>query len=310
MNSVLSAIQPGYDAGNILIVEDDQLMVDLLLLYLQEAGYNCRVVDNAEAAWDVLKTEAQKFDCVLLDRNLPGASGMELLQKIKSTPGFMDLPVIMETAEGSDDAILEGLNNGAYYYLTKPVDRNRLVSTLSTCVSDYRRSLYLKKEVKSLSSIFHNCLEGRFKFRTLLECQRLAIALANMFPEPERVISGLSELMTNAIEHGNLEIGYDKKSRLLAEDLLIDEIDERLEQEPYQNRVGKIHLLKTSDRIIVTITDQGQGFDWRPYLKISIERVFDQHGRGIAMAAENSFDKLEYQGKGNQVKCTVYLKSE
>ncbi len=85
MNSVLSAIQPGYEAGNVLILEDDQLMVDLLLLYLQEADYFCRVVNSAEDAWDILKTDADVYDCVLLDRNLPGLSGLELLQKIKST---------------------------------------------------------------------------------------------------------------------------------------------------------------------------------------------------------------------------------
>lgn len=316
MNTVIPMFQPDYDAGSILIVEDDQLMIDLLLLYLQEAGFSCEVVKNAEDAWGILNRQSvnslnhspqQSFDCVLLDRNLPGISGLELLQKIKSSPALMELPVIMETAEGSDDAILEGLNNGAYYYLTKPVDRDRLISTLNTCVSDFRRHQYLKKEVKSLGSIFQNCQEGRFQFQTLLECQRLAVALAHMFPEPERVIFGLSELMTNAVEHGNLEIGYNRKSQLLAEELLIDEIDERLEQQAFASRLGGIHLIKNADSIVVTISDEGQGFDWQPYLTLSIDRVFDQHGRGIAMARENSFDKLEYQGNGNTVVCTVYL---
>ncbi len=309
MNSVLSAIQPGYEAGNVLIVEDDQLMVDLLLLYLQEADYFCRVVNNAEEAWDILKTDAEDYDCVLLDRNLPGLSGLELLQKIKSTHGIMDLPVIMETAEGSDEAILEGLKNGAYYYLTKPVDREKLISTLAACVRDYRRNRYLKKELSRLGSVFNHCIEGRFQFKTLLECQRLAVTLAEMFPEPERVISGLSELMTNAVEHGNLEIGYKKKTALLKEDCLIDEIDERLENPAYASRYGQIHLKKEPDRIVATITDEGPGFDWEPYLSLNINRVFDEHGRGIAMTREHSFDQLEYQDKGNKVVCTVFLNS-
>ena len=297
----------GFDSGNVLVVEDDNLMADLLSLYLKEANFKCTCISSAEEAWKLLSQHDHGFNGILLDRNLPGMSGVELLKKIKSTKNLMDLPVIMETAEESDEAILEGLNNGAYYYLTKPVEQERLLSTLKASIGDYRRHLYLKNEVKSVSSIFKNCYEGLFQFQTLLDSQRLAIALANMFPQPERVISGLSELMTNAVEHGNLEIGYDKKTELLEQELLIDEIDERLEQEAFSSRMGSIHLVRTDDKIEVTITDQGKGFDWKPYLTINIDRVFDLHGRGIAMAKENSFDKIEYQGNGNRVVCTTYL---
>ncbi|MCW8929125.1 MAG: response regulator [Gammaproteobacteria bacterium] len=298
----------GYNSGSILIVEDDPLMTDLLVLYLQREGFTCLSVDSAEKAIDVLNDKQFIFDCVLLDINLPGISGMELLKQIKSNKSLMDIPVIMETAEGSEQSILEGLNNGAYYYLTKPIVQQKLISTIKVAVGDYRRNVYLKNEVKSLSSIFKNCQEGRFNFQTLLDCQRLAIALANMFPEPERVISGLSELMTNAVEHGNLEIGYKKKSELLEQELWIDEIDERLEDSRYSLRTGEISLQKTEDEIIVTITDQGNGFDWQPYLNIAIERVFDQHGRGIAITKEKCFDVIEYQGCGNKVICTVFIK--
>jgi len=128
-----------------------------------------------------------------------------------------------------------------------------------------------------------------------------------MFPDPERVISGLSELMMNAVEHGNLEIGYEKKSYLLKKDYWIDEIDERLEDEKYASRRGEISLLKSADKIVVTITDQGKGFDWQPYLNLSIERIFDQHGRGIATTKERCFDELEYQGNGNKVIGSIYL---
>ena len=297
----------GYNSGSILIVEDDPLMTDLLVLYLHKEDFTCIGVESAEKAWDVLNDDQFIFDCVLLDINLPGISGIELLKQIKADVALMDIPVIMETAEGSESSILEGLNNGAYYYLTKPVVQQKLTSTLKVAVGDYRRNIYLKNEVKNIGSIFKNCQEGRFYFQSLLDCQRLAIALANMFPEPERVIFGLSELMTNAVEHGNLEIGYEKKSDLLAQELWVDEIDNRLEQKQYSSRVGEISLVKTETKVVVTISDQGSGFDWEPFLKISIKRVFDQHGRGIAMTKEKCFDELEYIGKGNSVVCTVLI---
>lgn len=296
-----------YNRGSILIVEDDPLMSDLLTLYLNQDDFASITVSSAEQAWEILHDPQLVFDGLLLDVNLPGISGIDLLKQIKADKRLMELPVIMETAEGSSESILQGLSNGAYYYLTKPVVQQKLISTLKAAVGDYRRNNYLKKEVKSISSVFKNCRQGSFCFQSLLDCQRLAVTLANMFPQPERVISGLSELMTNAVEHGNLDIGYEKKSQLLEQDLWIDEIDERLEQSQYASRTGEISLLKSDDKILVTISDQGNGFDWQPYLAFSLERIFDQHGRGIAMSKENCFDELEYQGNGNTVVCTVYL---
>ena len=57
----------------------------------------------------------------------------------------------------------------------------------------------------------------------------------------------------------------------------------------------------------VTIIDQGPGFDWAGYLEFSPDRVFDLHGRGIAMSRSMSFDSLEYLGTGNTVVTTVAL---
>jgi DNA-binding response OmpR family regulator len=308
MSNVSLLASSGYQAGNILLIEDDTLMSDLLSMYLRESDFQCISVKTAEQAWELLLNQPENgFESILLDKNLPGISGIEFLSQLKANKQFMELPVILETADASDEAILEGLNHGAYYYLTKPIQKEKLISTITTATREFRRQCYLKNEVKSVQSIFANCRQGLFTFKTLLDSQRLAIALANMFPEPERAILGLSELMMNAVEHGNLEIGYDKKSELLDQELLIDEIDERLEQAPYSQRTGTIKLIRDSEKVQAIIADEGQGFDWRPYLAISLDRVFDQHGRGIAMAKERYFDQLEYQGNGNRVICTTYL---
>ena len=49
------------------------------------------------------------------------------------------------------------------------------------------------------------------------------------------------------------------------------------------------------------LRDQGKGFDWSKYLTINPERMFDLHGRGIALSAASCFDRLEYHGVGNEV---------
>ncbi len=65
---------------------------------------------------------------------------------------------------------------------------------------------------------------------------------------------------------------------------------------------------RRADEVVFNIVDQGAGFDWSKYLQISPDRAFDTHGRGIAMANSISFDHIEYQGIGNEVRATVFVK--
>ncbi len=60
-----------------------------------------------------------------------------------------------------------------------------------------------------------------------------------------------------------------------------------------------------NDKVQIRIRDQGNGFDWTPYMDFDPDRAFDSHGRGIAVARLSSFDDLEYIGEGNEVVATV-----
>jgi len=127
---------------------------------------------------------------------------------------------------------------------------------------------------------------------------------------PERTVSGYSELLINAVEHGNLGITYAEKSKLLAEGKWADEVEHRLHSAANADKRVEVVLDKVADSLKVTISDQGQGFDWKKYMQFDPDRAFDLHGRGIAMTKVLSFDQLEYLGKGNSVVATVQLSTE
>ena len=59
--------------------------------------------------------------------------------------------------------------------------------------------------------------------------------------------------------------------------------------------------------VLAVVVDQGDGFDWKPFMEFSAERAFDPHGRGISLARMLSFDATEYQGNGNTVLAVVKL---
>jgi anti-sigma regulatory factor (Ser/Thr protein kinase) len=66
-----------------------------------------------------------------------------------------------------------------------------------------------------------------------------------------------------------------------------------------------IRLVCEPGRIVFSIVDEGQGFDWRNYLDLDPRRAFDPNGRGIAMARSLSFESMEYNERGNEVRVTI-----
>ncbi len=141
---------------------------------------------------------------------------------------------------------------------------------------------------------------AQFTFRTLEEAESLSVLLANCFPEPDRVINGLAELMINAVEHGNLGIGFEMKASLCEQGNWRTEINERLEHPAFKERSVDVTLARKDGGVYIVIADQGEGFDWQSFLKVDPAKAGIQSGRGIAMAGSVSFDKLTYNDKGNK----------
>jgi len=292
-------------ATRALIIEDNDFTRRLLATQLEAMGYETVGASDGVEGWNILDREGKAFDVVLLDRRMPNMDGMEVLSRIKASSDLQALPVIMQTAADSQQEIIEGIKAGVYYYLTKPFEPAVLLSVTASAVADYSRYRSLQRDVDQRTQALALMEDGRFRFRTVREGRDLAVILASAMPNPQRVVIGLSELMLNAVEHGNLGITYDEKSTLLKERRLEQEMAERLTRPEYKDRVVEVEFERQPDCVIVTITDQGEGFDWQKYMEMDPKRVFDSHGRGIALAHDLSFDALEYMGQGNQVMATV-----
>ena len=137
------------------------------------------------------------------------------------------------------------------------------------------------------------------------EARDLGALLANTCPDPPATVIGLTELLVNAVEHGNLGITYEDKSKLYATGGWSDEVHRRLALPENASKRAEISFERADGQLRFTIRDQGRGFDWQTYLQIDPLRAFDTHGRGIAMANRLSFSVIEYRGCGNEVVGTV-----
>lgn len=289
----------------VLVVDDEPFNLEILAEHLTDAGYQVDVARDGVEAWETLQREGEHFDAVLLDRMMPRMDGMEVLARIRQHPELVNLPVIMQTAIGAADNVREGLAGGAYYYLVKPYQRDMLIAIVGAAVGFRREKIRLESMVTEQAHACRMLINANFRFRTLEEARRLTLMLSQACPNPKRVALGLSELLVNAVEHGNLEIDYAEKSRLLRQGRWQEEIENRLMEECYRDRFVAVAFCRNDEGVSITIIDQGEGFDWRPYLDFSPERAFDVHGRGISVARMLSFDCLEYRGVGNEVIVTV-----
>lgn len=291
----------------LLVVDDEPLNLAVISEFLDGLGYELVLTDSGEAAWKMLLEEPSRFDAVLLDRMMPGMDGMEVLRRIKQDPLLKLLPVIMQTAASSPEQVAEGLKAGAFYYLAKPFKQGVLRAVVATALRDRADQVLETLHAKYKHLALGHLDEAHFTFSSTEDAHHIAALLSCLCPSQEAANMGLIELMLNAIEHGNLGISYEEKTRLITEDRLQEEIERRLAMPDYSGKVATVGFRRTGNNLIFTIKDQGTGFDWKVYLDMSLDRMMDNHGRGIAMSRSISFTKLEYRGNGSCVEATISL---
>lgn len=290
----------------ILAVDDEALNLEILIEYFEdEETLTLLTAESGEAAWALLQNPEHHFKAILLDRMMPGMDGICLLKRIKSEPRIAGIPVIMQTAASSAQHIREGLEAGAYYYLTKPYRRDTLMAIVRAALADGNMREALREQLNGQINSLRLLNQAEFSVRTVDEAGQLASLIAQACPNPEIVVMGISELLINGIEHGNLGLTYAEKTRLKQEDGWRPEIDRRSALAMNADKAVRLIFQRDTESITLQVIDQGNGFDWTNFLEIQPERAFDPNGRGIALARLLSFSSLRYEGCGNTAIATI-----
>ena len=132
--------------ANLLLVDDNEADIELTRIMLfEEAGLQCNllVAHDAYEAMSILRAAANKpgtVDLLLLDINMPGMDGFELLENMRAEDALRDMPVVMCTTSGYDKDMERAKRLGAMGYLTKPAEMNRMKPVLDRIATlDLRR---------------------------------------------------------------------------------------------------------------------------------------------------------------------------
>lgn len=129
--------------GKILIVDDEPLNLDLLEQELVDQGYIVAKAENGEEA--LKKVETFEPALVLLDYMMPGMNGLEVLKEIRARS--KNIPVIMITAHGTIDRAVQAMKEGAYDFVTKPIDPDHVALAVEKALERER----LRTEVEILA---------------------------------------------------------------------------------------------------------------------------------------------------------------
>lgn len=155
------------------------------------------------------------------------------------------------------------------------------------------------------SLVYSRVAHARFRFSQMNEISPIVEFIAAQCLHSQQLSQGLTELMVNAVEHGNLGIRYEEKTELLFNGEWQNEIERRLAMPQHQSKYAILDYAVLPTGTVFTIRDQGHGFDWRPFMKFAPERWFEPNGRGIAIATSLDVWDVEYQGTGNRVVCRL-----
>lgn len=167
--------------GSLLVMDDNDIYRDMLACRLAERGYTVACAENGHQALEMVET--QTFDLVLLDITMPGISGLEVLKILRQRYTVADLPVIMATAIGHSEDIVQALNLGASDYVTKPLAFSVILARIQTQITLKRAVEEIRRLVQQLE------LRNRFIQETFGRYLTDEV-VANLLETPERLQLG------------------------------------------------------------------------------------------------------------------------
>lgn len=185
---------PDQNHADILIVEDEAPIARLMELHLRSAGFSTYICDNGDSALEALRDANWRL--VVLDRMLPGASGMKILRWIKASSSKGHTPVLMVTALSMPTERVHGLNEGADDYLSKPFEPDELVARAKALM---RRSRVMEQGISAKNRI-------------------------QLDPDVPVVFEGEKRIEVRPLEYKLLKILMDKPGKTRSRDYLLDHV--------------------------------------------------------------------------------------
>lgn len=284
-----------------LIVDDSTVERVLLRGLLKQHWPTCEVLEATDGEEAIRAVEEGMPDLVLTDICMPGSGGLGLLSSLREKQSIV--PVVVMSGVGNEEVAVEALQAGAASYLPKMKMQKLLVPTINMVTELAATHRNRRRIIGCLSS-----MDLRFELNNdtslvspLVRYLEDHIGSLRLCDEHELVRIGvaLHESLSNAINHGNLEL--DSELRQEDESIYYELAEARKLMWPYCDRKVHVYSSLNGERIKFVIRDEGPGFNHQkvldPTAEENVERV---GGRGLLLI-RSFMDGVSYNTRGNEI---------
>ncbi|MDB5491418.1 MAG: response regulator [Micavibrio sp.] len=139
---------------NILVVDDDRSLTALVSLKLTQRNFGVMTAHNGTEA--LMAARERQPDLIILDINMPGPSGHDVLRSLKQDSELAKIPVLMLTASAKQHDVVGALHSGAMDYIVKPIDINDLVTRVEKLRRTLSRTILVADNDQLILSLLHH----------------------------------------------------------------------------------------------------------------------------------------------------------
>jgi CheY-like chemotaxis protein len=284
-----------------LLVVDDSPVDRCLMGGILQRDDNLHVEFANNGVAGLESAERLRPDAVVTDLIMPEMDGLQLVSEL--TCRFPKIPVILVTSKGSEEVALRALSQGAASYVPKShlnemlldtvhevlavSSRNRTRDKLLECMSRQECEFVLGNDSNLIFPLVSFLQDGACELGVCAETEKVRLGVA------------LEEALTNALYHGNLEVG--SELRATDPDGYRQLIEERRGKPPYRDRKIFVQATFGHDEARFVVRDEGRGFDPEglpdPTDPENLEKC---SGRGVLLM-RTFMDEVSYNPRGNEV---------
>lgn len=121
------------------------------------------------------------------------------------------------------------------------------MSLVDAALTDAKKLKLLNTQLQQHKNLLNYMQRSKLCIRTLQDALTLAPILATFFPNPKKVLLGISELLINAVEHGNAGISYDEKTELTASNTWKAEVNRRIDADEHKHKSVRVCFERLAD---------------------------------------------------------------
>lgn len=289
-----------------LIVDDSAVERAMLRGLLKQHWPKCEILEAADGEQGLNAVEEGMPDLVLTDVCMPNSGGLDLLAKLREKQSTV--PVVVISGMGNEAIAVAALQAGAATYVPKQCLPQLLAETV-TMVTDLAATYRNRRRIIG-------CLSSMdLHFELNNDCSLIGplvryledhIGSLRLCDEHELVRIGvaLHESLSNAINHGNLELNSDLRQE--DEGIYYEMAETRKLMWPYCDRKVQVFASLNAERIKFVIRDQGHGFNYRKVLDPTAEENIERIGGRGLLLIRSFMDEVSHNRRGNEITLVKY----